>query len=50
MAEHLMAVFELHPEHRIRQQFHHLAAHFEEFFFGHAVSVSLPEFGLGRAP
>src|SRR6187551_144818 len=41
MAEHLMTVFELHPEHRIRQQFHHLAAHFEEFFFGHAVSVSL---------
>ena len=40
MAQHLMAVFELHPEHRVGQQFHHLAAHLEEFFFGHAVRVS----------
>src|SRR6187549_2847641 len=47
VTENLVAVFELHPEHRIRQQFHHLAAHFEEFFFGHAVSVSLRERSLG---
>ena len=39
-------VLELNPEHRVRQQFHHLAAHLEEFFFGHAVSVSLS--GVGR--
>src|SRR5690606_8408909 len=41
VTQDFMTILELDPEHRVRQQFHHLAAHFEEFFFGHAVSVSL---------
>src|SRR5690606_8983420 len=41
VTEDFMTILELDPEHRVRQQFHHFAAHFEEFFFGHAVSVSL---------
>ena len=34
VAENLMAVLELHAEHRVGQQFHHLSAHLEEFFLG----------------
>ena len=45
-----MAVFELNPEHRVGQQFHHLAAHLEEFFFGHAVMVSFTGVSTGRGP
>src|SRR5688500_10267406 len=45
MAEHFMTILELHSEHRVGQQFHYLAAHLEEFFFGHAVSVSFRRVG-----
>ena len=41
VAKDLVIVFQTHPEHRIRQQFHDRAAHFEEFFFRHRRSVSI---------
>jgi hypothetical protein len=49
MADDLMAVLELHPEHRVGQQFHHLPAHLQEFFFRHKLSVSAVVLVHGRA-
>jgi len=38
VAEDLMAVLETDAEHRVRQQFHHLPPHLEQFFLGQAIS------------
>jgi hypothetical protein len=44
-----MAVFELHAEHGVGQQFDHLAAHFEEFFLRHDSSIIACHRVHGRA-
>ena len=33
--EHIVAVFQLHPEHRVGQKLGHGAFELEKFFFGH---------------
>jgi len=34
VTENLVVVFELNPEHRVGEEFHHAAAHLEQFFLG----------------
>src|SRR5690606_14751939 len=46
VTQHFMTVLELDPEHRVRQQFHYLAAHLEEFFL--AMQYVVPSFGVAR--
>ncbi|PAV67123.1 hypothetical protein WR25_03842 [Diploscapter pachys] len=44
MAENFVVVFELYAEHRVGEQFHHAAAHLEQFFLGQK-STSVRVFG-----
>ena len=40
VAEDFVIVLELDPEHRVGEQFHHAAAHFEQFFLGQTESFA----------
>ena len=42
MTKDFMIIFEFHAEHRVGQQFDDRAAHFEKFFLGHKVLVTIP--------
>ena len=39
VAQNLVIIFQFHAKHRVRQQFDHLAAHFQKFFFRHQSSM-----------